>query len=498
MGSIPGRVYASRFADMGSALLWVSELSPVPNQFSSAKGSSSGTVGPARSIASENNRLYDLNFALVLVSQIFFTLANNLMAHYSRWIDFLGGTVERIGVIMGVGSVIGLLLRPWMSELINQFGARTVWVCGHVLFAVGSIGSLLLHELDWAVYLCRASLILGTGFAFTSSLTYITQTSSISRRTEAIGIIGGGGFIGMLVGPYLGDLILGVGDRTRGDFTTLFVAAALSVILTALLVFFLRSPQTSRRRVPIRLWPTTGTRIEFWPTTINASKFGLRAFLSVPLSLLQFVRTTRRFWPGMVVIAGFSFGLCTTVPFVFLANYVDVTGLHGSGGSSLGLFFLGYGAWGLIVRVMLRQLPDRRGRRKVLIVGLAFMGLGMFSFGLVDASRPWMTIVPGLICGTGHALTYYTIAALTMDRFPVEYHGTGSTLTLMTIDTGMIAGAPPLGYIAGIYGYGVMFATIGTVCFIAAGLYAWVSVPIWRERRRERLAREAGPAMTDA
>ena len=31
-----------------------------------------------------------------------------------------------------------------------------------------------------------------------------------------------------------------------------------------------------------------------------------------------------------------------------------------------------------------------------------------------------------------------------------------------------------------------------------AGLYAWVSVPIWRERRRERLAREAGPAMTDA
>ena len=169
----------------------------------------------------------------------------------------------------------------------------------------------------------------------------------------------------MLVGPYLGDLVLGVGDRTRGDFTTLFVVAALSVVLPALLVFFLRSPAT----------PRSARRVDVW----------------------QFVQATRKYWPGRVVVAGFSFGLCRTVPFVFLANYVDATGLTTSGVSALGLFFFGYGAWGLTVRVLLRQLPDRRGRRKVLIAGLTIMGLGMFSFGWVDASRPRMTIVPGLI-----------------------------------------------------------------------------------------------------
>ena len=175
-------MYSIRGCRHGVGARTVSDLSPLPNQFPSA----SGSVDARRLTSPSSDSLYDRNFALVLLSQIFFTLANNLMAHYARWIDFLGGSVETIGWIMGVGAIVGLALRPWMAELINRFGARTGWVAGHLLFGAGSIGSLFLHQLDWAIYICRASLILGSGFAITSSLTYITQTRPAPRRTSLL------------------------------------------------------------------------------------------------------------------------------------------------------------------------------------------------------------------------------------------------------------------------------------------------------------------------
>ena len=57
-------------------------------------------------------RLYDLNFALVLVMQFFFVVANTLIAHYARWIEFLGGNVAQVGWIIGVSTVLGMVLRP--------------------------------------------------------------------------------------------------------------------------------------------------------------------------------------------------------------------------------------------------------------------------------------------------------------------------------------------------------------------------------------------------
>ena len=68
------------------------------------------------------SRLYDRSFAVALVSQMGFVLANTLMAHYARWIAFLGGGVRDVGWIMGAGSIVGLLLRPWTGQWITLLG----------------------------------------------------------------------------------------------------------------------------------------------------------------------------------------------------------------------------------------------------------------------------------------------------------------------------------------------------------------------------------------
>ncbi len=395
------------------------------------------------------NRLYDRSFACAFFSQIGFVLANTLMAHYARWITFLGGDVEQVGFIMGAGSVAGLFLRPWIGQWIDRIGARNVWLLGYVIFGIGAVANLGLSGLGVGIFLCRSLLILGAAFVFSSSLAYITHHAPPERRTEAIGILGVGGFIGMILGPILGDLILGE-TRTAENFQTLFIVAVASLALPTLLLFFIEPPTAEVRQKSSRL--------------------------------SDFFKTVVRCWPGMIMLVVATFGLCMTIPFVFLAKFIDEVGISIPGVSEMGLFFICYAGWGLTVRISSRKIPDRLGRRKMLLVGCAVMGSGMFLFPWVDAAHPWRLAAPALLCGTGHALMFHTATSLFLHTFPSEVRGAGSALSLMVLDLGMIAGAPVLGYLAFHQGYDSLFRTVGAACFVSGTLYAISSVPVWKAR----------------
>ena len=399
-----------------------------------------------------NSRLYDRDFLLALASQTSFVIANTLIAHYARWIDFLGGDVRDVGWIMGGGAVVGLLLRPWMGQAINRLGPQTTWLIGYGIFALGSCSNLLITDLNLAIYMLRSCLVLGAAIVFTSSLTYITRVAPANRQAEAIGILGTGGFLGMLLGPALGDMILSADVRTYGDFVVLFLAAGFGSIVPAILVLCMRAPRDSDRD----------------------RKSSVR--------LSEFIRTTEKYWPGTIVLVNIAFGVCMTAPFVFLASYVDQEHLAVAGTSVIGLFFWCYAGWGLLVRVGLRRMPERIGRRKILLAGMLFMSAGMFCFLLVDTAHPAMIVVPALITGTGHGLMFHTMMSLSVASFPSEVRGTGSALALMTLDLGTIVGAPLLGQIAESSGFPWMFAAIGGFSLLAAVGYAISSIPIWQQR----------------
>jgi MFS family permease len=400
------------------------------------------------------SRLYDRSFLLAVFSQTGFVLANSLTVHYARWIGFLGGDVRDIGWVLGFGSIVGLLLRPWMGQWIDRLGVHRSCGLGCALFILGALGSIALEDVGWEMMALRSAFVLGAAFVFASSLAYVSQTCPPERRTEAIGVLGAGGFLGMLLGPGLGDLIVEGESRSRGRFTALFLVAAAAAALSVVILFRLRDSAARHRSRRVRL----------------ADFFG----------------AALRHWPGTIFFVVAVFGVCMAVPVGFLADYIDSERLVIPGHSAIGLYFLGHAGWGLVVRLASRRVPDRRGRRKVLIAGTLFMGAGMFSFLWVSPERAWLLLVPGVICGTGHALMFHTMMSLSLDPFPLELRGTASALALMVLDLGSIAGAPILGLIASGYGYSVMFSAIGGVCLVAAAVYTAVCVPVWRARRRER------------
>ena len=405
------------------------------------------------------SRLYDRTFLVSFLCQVSFVLANTLVAHYARWVTFLRGDAADVGLVMGVAAVAGLALRPWLGQWINRWGARATWMVGFLLFGVGTLGSLALDHVGFGLFLARALIVAGAAFAFSSQLTYITLTTPADRRTEAIGVAGAGGFVAMLIGPYLGDLILGAGERSRTDFVVLFITTASILIVPAILVNILRAPDVEQHRGATRL--------------------------------KDFVRIVREHWPGMILMVDAAFGLCLCVPFVFLPNFVDVAGLKTPGLTPIGWFFVGYAGVGLCVRLLLRRLPDRAGRRKVLLVGLVFAAGGLFSFLGVDAASPMRLLVPACLCGTAHALMFFTMIALTLEPFPPEVRGSGSALALMLVDFGTLIGAPLLGQLAASLGYQSVFITAGTVALVAAALYTGASIPVWRARWKAKVEGES-------
>jgi MFS family permease len=368
-------------------------------------------------------------------------MANTLMAHYARWIEFLGGDLRQVGSIMGAGALIGLVLRPWMAQWINRLGARAMWGIGYGVFAIASITNLWLDDLGLMIYAVRSSLFLGSAIVFASGLTYISQTAPEHRRTEAIGIFGIGGFLGMLIGPFLGDLFLI--ERERGNFVALFVVAAVANVLPAIGLYFLR------------------------PTDSEGTKSSLR--------LAEFVAITRRYWPGTILLVDLAFGICMSGPFIYVASFIDQADLGIDGVSVIGLFFWCYAGIGIAVRLSSRRLPDRIGAKKVLLVGMLIMSVGMFCFVLVDSQNSWLIIVPALVTGAGHGLMFHTMTSLTLEPFPREVRGTGAALALMMLDLGTIVGAPVLGWIGQQFGFPWLFGAIGGFCLVTAIIYAATS-----------------------
>lgn len=405
-----------------------------------------------------NDRLYDRSFCCAFLSQIGFVLANTLMTHYSRWVAFLGADLEQTGFIMGAGAIISVVSRPWIGQWIDRVGARNMWFIGYAVFGAGSLSNLLLTDLTWPIYICRGLIVLGAAFVFSSSLTYISHHAPIQRRTEAIGTLGIAGFMGMVLGPYIGDVLLS-GERDRSAFETLFFLGSGSLVVPAGLLLFVTPLGESLGR--------------------NST------------SVAEFARTVRRYWPGTIVFVLATFGLCMNVPFVFLARYIDDVGLKIESIPEVTLFFLCYSTCGISIRLGTRRVPDRFGRRKVLLLGTVVMGAGMLLFRFVDAQHPYAIMLPAMCCGAGHGLMYHTCTSLFFEPFPNESRGAGSALSLMVLDIGMIGGAPLLGEIAAHFGYAAMFTTVAAACFTSGCLYTWATIPIWKSRRMAARAKNA-------
>jgi MFS family permease len=360
--------------------------------------------------------VYDRTFWLAYLANTVLVLANALTYRFAELIDFLGGSERVAGDIVGAALVVSVILRLSVSHVIDDYGTRRLWVLCSLLFIAGCSLFLVCQDLSWRIYAARMAFIVGLTGMFACSVTHIQNHVPPYRRTEVIGNLGSSGFIGMILGSYLGG------------------AAALGVAYL-FIVLAITDGQEHHRETP-----------------------------SPPA-----FRLLLRHWPGMVVVVAMVMGLGVTATTVFLTRFATHRQIGG-----IGVFFTGYAISAFVFRILAQNWSQTIGRHWMLVRGLTGHAVGYLL--LTFATQSWHLVLPSLICGFGHALLFPAVVSLGAGAFPPEARGSGTAIILAFTDFGSLVFAPLLGRIIVAAGFAAMFGTSSAIAAAVAVVYVVIAL----------------------
>ncbi|MCA9077023.1 MAG: MFS transporter [Planctomycetaceae bacterium] len=373
--------------------------------------------------------IYNKTFWLAYLANVLLVTANALTFRFAEFVKWLGGTESLTGQIVSVGIVGSLIVRFTLGRDIDGHGVRRMWIGCSTLFILGAGLMTITQSLDWQIYAARAAFTVGLASMFACSISHIQAQVPPHRRTEVLGSLGSSGFVGMILGAQMGDLIFLSIPMSRAVFIALFGGTTFCGLLYLMLVLIItqRDEHTRPHETP------AAHKLIF------------------------------RYWPGPVVFVALMMGVGFVVTTVFLTRHATELGLPG-----IRTFFTAYPASAFVVRMISRTWSRSMGRHRMILLGLAGHALG--HLWLCRVTTEWDLIIPAIGCGFGHALLFPCVVSLGAGAFPPEYRGSGTTITLGFMDLGVFISAPILGRVIDTYGFNAMFLTsAGTA--IAIGLF---------------------------
>jgi MFS family permease len=375
--------------------------------------------------------IYSQAFWLAFTANLLLVTANTMTFRFAEFVRLLGGTEEITGRIISLGLVGSLIWRLALGQAIDRFGVRAVWGVSALAYVAGSFSFLMSDSIGIVLYAGRLLFAIGIANMFTSALAYVQNLAPPERRTEVIGSYGAAGFLGMILGAQLGDLVFGWFPASRTLYFVLFGITIVLGIGHGLLAMVMT-----------------------------------RGIVHVPSRRSQsLVRLYRKYWPNQVLIASTMMGLVVTVTTIFVTRYATSLGLPG-----IRTFFSAYAITAFIMRIVTRSWSRTFGRHRMIVFGLAGHALGLFA--LLGVSQDWHFILAALCFGFGHAVLFPCVVSLGAGAFPERYRGTGTNISLGVIDIGTIVSAPVIGLLIDSYGFQVSLFTAAMVIALASLTYA--------------------------
>lgn len=427
--------------------------------------SPTGPVRPDRNdglpLSAAQGQAYGAEFWLTYAANSLLMVAISLLYRYADLVSLLGGREHELGWIVGAGMVGSLAMRLSQGVGIDRYGSRGVWLGSVVVFIFSCLGHLLVTTVHGPlVYALRILFATSIAGAFGASITYISRRAAAHRVAEVIGTLGTSGFIGMMGGSLLGDLLFADGQIDRAHVNRMFLTAAL-VGLAALALALLASRGATR--------PMLHRRVSIWGVL-------------------------RRYHPGAILLVGVATGIGVGMPQVFLRTYAHELNIH-----NLSFYFVTYAPVAFATRLTIRGMPARYGIRPMVWMGLGAMAASMVCYLAVRSQSH--LVWPACLAGIGHAFLFPSVVAGGSTRFPERYRGLATTLMLATFDLGTLIGAPLIGTILlaarhfGLPSYPTMFFTVAALLLGLAVVYSLTESkePNWRPRVRRHRRKSAAP-----
>ncbi len=377
---------------------------------------------------SDSQRLYTLQFCQVLFAATLTMTGVSMQFHFGEYVTSLGFDVSTFGQLAGIGMIGSLLLRLHIGRWIDQLGCRRCFVTSAIVGAAANVSFQFLEDY-YAIAAARIVMQSAIATFLATVAVYAAQVAPAERRAESLGTIGIGGFLGMMIGPAIGDWILQDSAFAANRFSWYFCLVGACTLAAGALVLNLDMP---RRHEP------DGERVR---------------------------TVVMRFWPGWVLLPPIVFAAALTVHMNFLERYVEYRHFQ-----NLRWFFLIYAPSAIAIRLLFRRLPQQLGRRRVCLFGLLLMAGGLLLF--IPVHREWQLIFPAFVMGSGHSLVFPSMVDLAAERMPMRYRGLGTSLALGAMDIGFFSGGFVWGELIKRRGFEQMFVTAACTVVFVAGFFA--------------------------
>lgn len=183
-------------------------------------------------------KLWTKDFTLIIIIN-FLVFMNHLMilSTFPFYIEYLGGSETVAGLAAALFSVVAVVFRPVIGWMLDNGKRKTILIIGLCGMALMPIGYLALSTMFLA-FVCR--MVHGASLAFsnTSTSTIATDIIPKSRFAEGMGMFGLATALATACAPALGLALM-----DSMGFTTLFLFAAISIVIALILFLILRVPE---------------------------------------------------------------------------------------------------------------------------------------------------------------------------------------------------------------------------------------------------------------
>ena len=353
-----------------------------------------------------------------------------LMVHFPGYLDELGVTESRIGLLYSAAAVLALLMRPALGRLLDLTHRRTVLLfagAGNIVFMLLMVTTTAWEPWLWMLFLAHRVLLISL---FTTILTYGADSIPAEHRTQGLAFFGLSGLIPIaLVGP-LGELVI----ATAG-FDGLFIVSAAAMLGSWLIVWTLPV-------LPIR---GHRPRRGFWHALVQ-----------------------RDLLPLWWVTLTFSIGMETL--FTFTRTYVADRQI-----GSAGLFFGVYGVTAATTRIFGGSRYDRMPQAPLIIGSIASLAICLAIMAVAGSAT--VLVAAAVAGGLAHGALFPILSSQVVKRARTAERGSAMSIFTSIFDIALLVAAPVVGATIDGFDYRVAFGAVSIVIVLGAIVYA-----IWDRR----------------